>query len=37
MKGVTSIIQFNSCMNHACTLAHAKMTIRKMMKDENEI
>ena len=34
-KGGSTIIQFNRCMNRACTLAHAKITIKEMMKDEN--
>jgi len=28
IKGESTIIQFNNCMNRACTLAHAKSTIR---------
>jgi len=27
-------MQCNSCMNRACTVAHAKSTIKEMMKGE---
>ena len=35
-RGDTTIIQFNSCMNRACTVAHAKNTIKddERMKTE---